>query len=315
MDSKDVKQVRNLSRRGFMMAVTGSALAAAAGCRPSSIVPPTPYVPGSGTSPAPAGSGTAAASGGTAPAVGVDANYGQLTYDKVMFTSADKLYVTQWDYNNTPAVDAAQWTLTVDGLVENPMTLDYAAVKALPAFEDTRTLECISNPVGGNLIGNIVWKGFKLQDVLDKVKLKPTAKFAKFQAADGYSTSVALEWITQPGVMMAYEMNGAPLNTVHGFPLRILMPGLYGQKMPRWITHIEFIDSYFLIATSEATGRATAGPIPASSKLSRSSRHLLTDILPKQAASYIFRVSPSRASARSPKWKFRSRTGRGCLSH
>src|SRR5260221_13119865 len=128
MDSKDVKQVRNLSRRGFMMAVTGSALAAAAGCRPSSIVPPTPYVPGSGTSPAPAGSGTAAASGGTAPAVGVDANYGQLTYDKVMFTSAYKFNVTQWNYNNTPAVHAAQWTLTVDGLVENPMTLDYAAV-------------------------------------------------------------------------------------------------------------------------------------------------------------------------------------------
>src|SRR5258708_18182650 len=218
MDSKDVKQVRNLSRRGFMMAVKGSALAAAAGCRPSGIVPPTPYVPGSGTSAPRAGGGTAPALGGTAPAVGVDANYGHLTYDKEMFTTADKLYVTQWDYNNTPAVDAAQWTLTVDGLVENPMTLDYAAVKALPAFEDTRTLECISNPVGGNLIGNIVWKGFKLQDVLDKVKLKPNSKFAKFQAADCYSTSVAREWITQPGVMMAYEMNAGPLSPHHGLP-------------------------------------------------------------------------------------------------
>src|SRR5258706_11400744 len=85
MGSKDVKQVHNLSRRGFMMAVTGSALAAAAGCRPSGIVPPTPYVPGSGTGPAPAGSGTAAASGGTAPALGLGAHYGKLTYDKEMF--------------------------------------------------------------------------------------------------------------------------------------------------------------------------------------------------------------------------------------
>jgi DMSO/TMAO reductase YedYZ molybdopterin-dependent catalytic subunit len=250
MASVEYKQLSSMSRRGFLVAITGSALAAAAGCRPNGIVAPTPYVPGSGAG---ASGGTAAASGGTAPApagtaaaaTGIDPNYGMITFDKQMFTTTDKLYDTQWDYNNTPAVDAAQWSLTVDGLVENPITLDYAAVKAFPAFEDTRTLECISNPVGGELIGNIAWKGFKMEEILNQVKLKPTAKFAKFAAADGYQTSVALDWITQPGVMMAYEMNGAPLSTLHGFPLRILMPGLYGQKMPRWITHIEFIDSYF----------------------------------------------------------------------
>src|SRR5258707_15878802 len=105
MASSDKKQVSTLSRRGFLMAITGSAVAAAAGCRPNGIIAPTPYVPGSGTNgtggtPAAAG-GTA--SGGTASAVGVDANYGQVTYDKIMFTSADKLYVTQWDYSNTPS--------------------------------------------------------------------------------------------------------------------------------------------------------------------------------------------------------------------
>src|SRR5262249_54991942 len=67
-----------------------------------------------------------------------------------------------------------------------------------------------------------------------------------FECEDGYATSVKLEWITQPNVMLAYEMNGGPLTTKHGFPIRILTPGLYGQKMPRWITHIQFIDFDFL---------------------------------------------------------------------
>jgi len=107
-------------------------------------------------------------------------------------------------------------------------------------------LECIGNPVGGDLIGNIVWRGFRFQEILDRVKVKPSATHAKFEAADGYSTSVKVEWITQPDVMMAYDMDGEPLTQVHGFPLRILMPGLYGQKMPRWITHIQFIDQDYL---------------------------------------------------------------------
>jgi hypothetical protein len=64
----------------------------------------------------------------------------------------------------------------------------------------------------------------------------------RFEAADGYSTSVKLEWMTQPGVMLAYEMNSQPLTVPHGFPLRLHIPGLYGQKMPRWLTRIEFID-------------------------------------------------------------------------
>jgi hypothetical protein len=117
--------------------------------------------------------------------------------------------------------------------------------KAFPAITEIRTLECISNPPGGDLIGNLKMKGFDLKHILDKVKVKPTATHARFEAADGYQTSIALEWLTQPNVMLAYEMNDAPLTTVHGFPLRIMIPGLYGQKMPRWLTRIEFIDYDF----------------------------------------------------------------------
>ncbi|MEP7287187.1 MAG: molybdopterin-dependent oxidoreductase [Chloroflexota bacterium] len=234
------KKPSRVSRRGFLIAITGSAVAAAAGCRPDGLVPPTPYSPGSGPRP----TGTAGPTATNLPAR-ADATYGEVTFDKIFLTDPDKLYITQFDYSHTPEVDVKSWALKIDGLVENPITLDYNAVKALPAFEDMRTLECIGNPVGGSLIGNLNWKGFAFEEILKQVKVKPTATHLKFEAADGYSTSVELKWVTQPGVMMAYEMNGQPLTVKHGFPIRINMPGLYGQKMPRWITHMEFIDSYY----------------------------------------------------------------------
>jgi DMSO/TMAO reductase YedYZ molybdopterin-dependent catalytic subunit len=228
-----------LSRRGFLVAITGSAVAAAAGCRPTgSAIPPTVYAPGGG--PAPTNTARAVAQNGVK-----DATYGTVTYNKTILTETDKLYITQYNYSRNPEIKVEEWSLTVDGLVEKPVVLDYKTVQALPAFEDVRVLQCIGNPLGGGQIGNINWKGFDFAEVLKQVKVKANATHAKFEAADGYSTSVELKWITQPGVMMAYEMNGEPLSFKHGFPLRILMPGLYGQKMPRWITRIEFIDYDF----------------------------------------------------------------------
>lgn len=227
----------HVSRRGFLIALTGSAIAAAAACRPTGPDVPTPYAPGSGLAPT-ATRPIPTADASAAP----DPTYGEITFDQMRFTSAEDLYITQFDYNNTPEVNADTWTLTVDGLVEQPLTLDYAQVLTMPVYEDIRTLECISNPVGGDLIGNLTWTGFLFQEILDRVKVSPEATHVRFDAADGYSTSVLLEWITQPGVMLAYHMNGEPLTVKHGFPLRIHMPGLYGQKMPRWLTHVEFID-------------------------------------------------------------------------
>ncbi len=237
MDSK-------LSRRGFLIAMSGSALAVAAGCRPGDLPPvPTAYQPGSALNLAKTGTptGTLVANSG-----GPDALYGQLTYDKLITTTAEKLYDTQYNYDRTPTLDAATWNLKIDGLIDNPMTLDYTAVKAFSTYEEMRTIECIGNPVGGGLIGNVLWRGFHMEDLLAKLGVKKTATHVKFEAADGYSTSVELKWIMQPNVMMAYEMNGAPLTKVHGFPLRINMPGLYGQKMPRWLQHIEFIDQDYI---------------------------------------------------------------------
>ncbi len=232
-----------VSRRAFLLGVTGSVAAAAAGCRPAGVTAPTPYVPGSGTlTPVPSEQAIQVIN----PNAPADKNYGEIVFDQIFTTPVDKFYVTQYSPMKTPDVDIKTWTLKIDGLVENPITLTYDDVKARPAIEDMRTLECIGNPVGGGLIGNAVWKGFSLAPLLEQAKISPKATHARFYAADDYHTAVQLKFITNPDTLMAYEMNGAPLNKIHGFPLRIMMPGLYGQKMPRWITRIEFIDTDYI---------------------------------------------------------------------
>ncbi|MBI5293228.1 MAG: molybdopterin-dependent oxidoreductase [Chloroflexi bacterium] len=136
----------------------------------------------------------------------------------------------------------ADWTLTIDGLVKRPLALNLSDIKALPAIEVMRTLECIGNPVGGPLVGNAVWKGAALKPLFDEAGLAPSAVRAAFEAADEYRTSIDLKYINHPGAFVAYEMNGQPLTPEHGFPLRVFFSGSYGQKMPKWITRIELVD-------------------------------------------------------------------------
>jgi DMSO/TMAO reductase YedYZ molybdopterin-dependent catalytic subunit len=159
---------------------------------------------------------------------------------EIVVTPTGSLYIQS--YGSRPAVDPDAWQLTVHGLVDRPRTLTLADVRAYPRVESVRTLECIGNPVGGSLIGNIVWGGFQANTLWDEVGILPGATRARFEAEDDYTTSVELRWITQPDVLLVYEMNGEPLSTAHGYPLRVLMPGLYGQKMPKWIREIEFIN-------------------------------------------------------------------------
>jgi len=211
-----------MTRRRFLTGAAGTTLAFITGCGPRD---------GSGPVAEPSTT-QASKTQGTAP-------------DEIAITPTNEFYTTYYK-DPSVGVDIETWRLDIDGLVDNPSSLSYDEILALPAVEEMRTLECIGNPVGGNQIGNAIWKGFHLEDLLKQAGIQADAIRAQFAAADGYWTSVDLEWITQPGVLMAYEMNGEPLSPKHGFPLRILMPGLYGQKMPRWITRIQFTDEIVL---------------------------------------------------------------------
>ncbi len=144
-------------------------------------------------------------------------------------------------YSTIPRVDVETWALEITGEVERPLRLTYPELLAMPAVIEMRTLECISNPVGGDLIGNAVWKGVRMADLLAMAGARATAQEVVLHAADGYHTSIPVELARDPHSLLAYMMNGEVLPPEHGFPLRALWPGRYGMKQPKWITRIELI--------------------------------------------------------------------------
>ena len=93
-------------------------------------------------------------------------------------------------------------------------------------------------------MSNAVWKGIRLRDLLEKVKPKPEVKVVVFRCADGYHTAIPLEKAMREETLLAYEMNGEPLPTEHGFPVRLLNPGHYGTKNPKWIINIQLAKAH-----------------------------------------------------------------------
>ncbi len=144
-----------------------------------------------------------------------------------------------------PKVAEPGWTLQIGGLVERPYSLTLAEIRALPAVTETRTLCCISNEVGGDLISNTTWKGVRLSDLLAKAGVKPGAVDLALGAYDGYTESFPIEKALHGDVLAVYEMNGEPLPDNHGYPLRLLVPDIYGMKNVKWLTKINVIATDF----------------------------------------------------------------------
>lgn len=146
-----------------------------------------------------------------------------------------------------PRLSPADWSLRVDGRVENPFELGYGDLAALEGQVDQfTTLSCISNPVGGDLIGNARWRGVPLRRLLERARPQPGVVDLRFEAADGYTESIPLEKALHPETLLAWEMNGEPLPPDHGGPARLIVPGIYGMKHVKWITRIEAVDHDYL---------------------------------------------------------------------
>ncbi len=142
-----------------------------------------------------------------------------------------------------PAIDADAWRLAVDGLVGKPLELSLEQLRALGPTTDSRTLICISNPVltYGPYAGTQVWTGAPVAAVLDLAGgPQADARHVLWTSADDYTESIPLEVALDPRSLLAWGMGpaGAPLPPEHGFPLRVLLPGRYGMKQPKWITRI-----------------------------------------------------------------------------
>jgi DMSO/TMAO reductase YedYZ molybdopterin-dependent catalytic subunit len=144
-----------------------------------------------------------------------------------------------------PQLDADSWQLASGGLVDRPRSFTLAELRMLPATHQFITLSCISNPVGGDLIGTTRWSGVSLQQLLRALAVQRAATHLKVTSADGFYEVVALDTVrSDPRVMLAYDWDGVALSTEHGFPLRLYVPDVYGMKQPKWIVRIEALDHW-----------------------------------------------------------------------
>ncbi len=141
-----------------------------------------------------------------------------------------------------PDVSRDSWRLDIIGQVENPRVYSFADIAAMPSVQQETTLLCISYGIGSGLCSNAIWKGVPLPTLLAQVKPKPEVTTVLFHAADGYYETFKFEKAMEPTTLVAYEMNGEPLPQRHGYPLRMIVPGLYGEKQPKWLTRIELLN-------------------------------------------------------------------------
>ena len=146
-------------------------------------------------------------------------------------------------YGSDPVVTAAGWNLSVGGAVDKPLKLSLAQLRALPSTTEYVTLECISNDVGGGLISTGSFTGVSLSALLAMASPRTEGSWAAFKARDGYAESLPMSMIqSSPEYLVAYDLDGAPLPELHGFPARILLPGHYGMKGPKWLDSIDLVD-------------------------------------------------------------------------
>ncbi len=153
-------------------------------------------------------------------------------------TPVEDFYVISKNFRDPGDVDAG-WSVRVDGLVDRPLDLNQAGLEALGAEEFVSTLNCISNPIGGPLIGTARWTGVPLARVLERAGIPNGVAEVIFHGRDGYADSIPLDKALAPETHVVWAMNGVPLTREHGTPLRIIVPGLYGIKNVKWLDRIE----------------------------------------------------------------------------
>jgi DMSO/TMAO reductase YedYZ molybdopterin-dependent catalytic subunit len=141
-----------------------------------------------------------------------------------------------------PTVDRGSWTLRVRGLVDREVTLTYAELIALPLVEQYVTIACVSNEVGGDLVGNAKWTGVPLRTVLEMAGVQSGADQLVGRSVDGFTAGMPVEWVMDESrePLLAIGMNDAPLPRMHGYPVRLIVPGLYGYvSATKWLAELE----------------------------------------------------------------------------
>ncbi|HWR84414.1 MAG TPA: molybdopterin-dependent oxidoreductase, partial [Rhodoglobus sp.] len=139
-----------------------------------------------------------------------------------------------------PVVDAATWRLRVTGMVERELELTFDELLAQPLTESTITIACVSNEVGGDLIGTATWLGWPVRDLLARARPLPGADMVLSRSVDGFTAGTPIEALTDDrDSLLAVGMNGEPLPLQHGFPVRMIVPGLFGYvSATKWLSEL-----------------------------------------------------------------------------
>jgi len=159
-------------------------------------------------------------------------------------TPTGNFYIVSKNLGADPVVDAASWRLSIGGLVDKPQKLTISDLRAMPSTTEVVTLECISNDVCGPQMSTGMFTGVRMSDLIALAAPRSGGSWAAFKSVDGYAESLPLSLINGQGsILVAYDLNGAPLPTGHGFPARVLVPGHYGMKGPKWLQSIDVVES------------------------------------------------------------------------
>ncbi len=167
-----------------------------------------------------------------------------------------------------PNIDVDGWSFEITGMVDTPMKVTYADLLAMPPVERIVTLCCVSNEVGGEYIGNAVWRGVLLRDLLDKVGVKTDAEQLYSTSIDGWTCGFPVAAaFDDRDAMIAIGMNGETLPLEHGYPARLVVPGLYGYvSATKWLSKIELTtwakEGYWV-----PRGWSSQGPVKTQSRI------------------------------------------------
>jgi DMSO/TMAO reductase YedYZ molybdopterin-dependent catalytic subunit len=262
-----------LARRSFLNALAGTSLAAVVAGTVTTVLTRATAVAsgfrGSMTLPEPATPAQAIPAGASLPVDGIS----PLVTPNADFYRIDTALTV-------PAIDPPAWKLKVTGMVEREVEIDFATLLAKPMTERHITIACVSNNVGGDLIGNALWLGWPVRELLAMAGPKAGADMVLSTSNDGWTASTPLEALTDDrDALLAVGMNGEPLPLEHGFPVRMIVPGLYGfVSATKWLTELKV--TRFADDTGYWTPRGWSdhGPIKTQSRIDvpRSGRSVQT---------------------------------------
>jgi DMSO/TMAO reductase YedYZ molybdopterin-dependent catalytic subunit len=168
-----------------------------------------------------------------------------------------------------PTIEPHEWSLRIHGMVDRELTLTYQDLVQRRLTESWITLSCVSNPVGGDLVGNAWWSGVRLADILAGVGVHPDADAVLQTSEDGWTCATPLEALTdERDAMLAVGMNGRPLPIEHGFPVRTIVPGLYGYvSATKWVVDLEVTRFDRVEAFWTQRGWSERGPVKLTSRI------------------------------------------------